>query len=97
MLYFVGGALTYIEKDLNATENGAWLPVSNTLAIAGVAPFVGYLQDLFGRRTITLIGEVVIMCGLVILATSHQFGQGVAGMALCGAGAAVCELTALAG
>ncbi|OOQ88867.1 putative major facilitator superfamily transporter [Penicillium brasilianum] len=97
MLYFVGGALTYIEKDLNATENGAWLPVSNTLAIAGVAPFVGYLQDLFGRRTITLIGEVVIMCGLVILAISHQFGQAVAGMALCGAGAAVCELTALAG
>ncbi|KAJ5368794.1 major facilitator superfamily domain-containing protein [Penicillium cataractarum] len=97
MLYFVGGALSYVEEDLNAADNRAWLPVSNTLAIAGVAPFVGYLQYFFGRRRITLIGEVVIMSGLVILATSHHFRQAVAGMALCGAGAAVCELTALAG
>lgn len=97
MLYFVGGSLTYIEKDLGMTKDGPWLPVSNTLAIAAVAPFVGYLQDLFGRRTITLAGEIVIMCGLIILATSHHFGQAVTGMAFCGAGAAVCELTALAG
>lgn len=35
MLYFVGGALSYIEADLGATVNGSWLPVSNTLAITG--------------------------------------------------------------
>lgn len=32
ILYFVGGALGYIQEDLNATTNGSWLPVSNTLA-----------------------------------------------------------------
>lgn len=32
ILYFVGGALGYIQEDLNATTKGSWLPVSNTLA-----------------------------------------------------------------
>jgi predicted MFS family arabinose efflux permease len=44
-----------------------------------------------------LIGAVVIMVGIVLVGTAKGFGQGVAGMALSGAGAAVCELTALAG
>ncbi|KAL1894032.1 hypothetical protein Sste5346_006174 [Sporothrix stenoceras] len=97
MLYFTGAALSYIEEDLGAANTGTWLPVSNTLAIAAVAPFVGYLQDLLGRRYITLIGSVVIIVGLAITGSAKTFGAGVAGMALCGAGAAVCELTALAG
>lgn len=96
-LYFVGGALSYIEADLGATANGVWLPVSNTLAITAVSPFVGYLQDLLGRREITLMGLVVIMVGLALVGTAHSFGQAIAGMSLSGAGAGICELTALAG
>ena len=37
------------------------------------------------------------MVGVIVLATAHTFGQGVVGMALAGAGAAIGELTALAG
>ncbi|KAH7017109.1 major facilitator superfamily domain-containing protein [Ilyonectria destructans] len=96
-LYFVGGALSYIEADLGATANGVWLPVSNTLAITAVSPFVGYLQDLLGRREITLVGLVIIMVGLALIGTAHSFGQAIAGMSLSGAGAGICELTALAG
>lgn len=33
----------------------------------------------------------------VILGTAHHFGQGVAGLAIAGSGAAIGELTALAG
>lgn len=65
--------------------------------ITAVAPFVGYLQDLVGRREITLVGSVIIMVGIVLVATAHTFGQAVTGMALSGAGAGICELTALAG
>ncbi|KAH7142914.1 major facilitator superfamily domain-containing protein [Dactylonectria estremocensis] len=96
-LYFVGGSLSYIEADLGATANGVWLPVSNTLAITAVAPFVGYLQDLLGRREITLMGLVIIMVGLALIGSAHSFGQAIAGMSLSGAGAGICELTALAG
>jgi MFS family permease len=97
MLYFVGGSLSYIEKDLGAADIGSWLPVSNTLAITAVSPFVGYLQDLLGRRSITLVGSIIIMIGLVLIGTAHTFGQAVTGMALSGAGAGICELTSLAG
>lgn len=97
MLYFVGGCLSYMEVELNATSRASWLPVSNTLAITAVAPFVGYLQDLLGRRNITLFGSVVIMVGIALIGSAHSFGQAVAGMAISGSGAGICELTALAG
>ncbi|OQU94613.1 hypothetical protein CLAIMM_00947 [Cladophialophora immunda] len=97
MLYFVGGCLSFMEADLGAEKVGSWLPVSNTLAITAVAPFVGYLQDLLGRRNITLAGSVVIMVGIALIGSAHSFGQAVTGMTLSGAGAGVCELTALAG
>lgn len=80
-----------------AATASVWLPVSNTLALASVAPFSGYLTDLFGRRDITLFGAVVIIAGWAIVGSAHSFGQGVAGMALAGAGAGIGELTALAG
>lgn len=97
VLYFVGGSLGYVEAALGATGKGGWLTVSNTLAITAVAPFTGYLQDLVGRREITLIGSVLICLGIALVASAHAFAQGVAGMAIAGAGAGICELTALAG
>lgn len=97
MLYFVGGCLSFMEADLGAEKTGSWLPVSNTLAITAVAPFVGYLQDLLGRRNITLAGSVVIMVGIALIGSAHSFRQAVAGMTLSGVGAGICELSALAG
>jgi MFS family permease len=97
MLYFVGGCLSYIQNELGAERNGSWLPVSNTLAITAVAPFTGYLQDLLGRRNITLVGSIMIMVGISLIGGARNFEMGVAGMTLSGAGAGICELTALAG
>lgn len=96
-LYFVGGSLTFIINDIGSPEKSSWLPVANTLAIASIAPFVGYLQDIFGRRNMSLLGGVAIMVGIVLVGTSHDFGQAVTGMSIAGAGGAVGELTALAG
>ncbi|KIY03036.1 uncharacterized protein Z520_01502 [Fonsecaea multimorphosa CBS 102226] len=96
-LYFVGGSLSFIAADIGGAEASAWLSVSYALALSAVAPFCGYLQDLLGRRIISLAGGVSLMMGCVILGTAHKFGQGVVGMAFSGAGAAIGELTALAG
>jgi hypothetical protein len=96
-LYFVGGSLSFIAADIGGAEASAWLSVSYALALSAVAPFCGYLQDLVGRRNITLGGGVSLMMGCIILATAHTFGQGVVGMSFAGAGAAIGELTALAG
>lgn len=71
--------------------------MSYALALAAVAPFSGYMQDLMGRRNITLAGGLVLIIGIIVLATAKSFGAGVVAMALAGAGAAIGELTALAG
>jgi MFS family permease len=55
------------------------------------------MQDLIGRRYVTLVGGSSLCLGIILLATAHTFAQGVIGMAFAGAGAAVGELTALAG
>jgi hypothetical protein len=96
-LYFVGGSLSFIAADIGGAEASAWLSVAYALALSAVAPFCGYLQDLVGRRNITLGGGIALMMGCVILGTAHTFGQGVVGMGFAGAGAAIGELTALAG
>lgn len=71
--------------------------MANTLAIASIAPFTGYLQDIFGRRYISLAGGVLLMLGVILMGTAHSFGQAVTGMSVAGAGGAIGELTALAG
>jgi hypothetical protein len=93
LLYFAGGSLTFIVKDLNTKVGTGWLPTSNTLAIAAIAPFVGYLQDLFGKRYIALFGALLLCLGCIILGTAHSFGQAVSGMAIAGTGAGIGELT----
>ncbi|EXJ55395.1 hypothetical protein A1O7_08322 [Cladophialophora yegresii CBS 114405] len=95
-LYFVGGSLTYIASDLGSASTG-WIPVSNSLALAAFCPFCGYLQDMFGKRNISILGSVLILIGTIVTATAHSFAQGVAGMTIAGSGAAIGELTALAG
>lgn len=75
----------------------SWLPVCNTLAIAAVCPFVGYISDLFGRRNITIAGCLSIIVGIILVATAHSFAPAIVGMTLAGVGAGICELTAIAG
>jgi MFS family permease len=96
-LYFAGATLTFIAKDIGAADAIGWLPVANTLTIASVCPFVGYLQDLFGKRYIALLGGLCLCVGCIILGTAHTLGQALTGMALSGAGAGIGELTGLAG
>lgn len=96
-LYFVGASLQYIIDDVGGTDKESWLPVANTLAIAATAPFVGYMQDLVGRRYIALLGCILLIVGVVLVGTAHEIGRAIGGMALAGVGAGIGELTALAG
>ncbi|KAF2110595.1 major facilitator superfamily domain-containing protein [Lophiotrema nucula] len=97
ILYFTGGSLGFIAEDLGLTTGSAWLPTANILAIAAACPYAGYLQDLFGKRYIALFGSACICIGCLLMATTHSFGQALAGMAISGIGAAIGELTGLAG
>jgi MFS family permease len=96
-LFFVGGSLAFIAREIGGATIEAWMPIAYSLSLAAIAPFCGYLQDLFGRRNITLAGGVVLCVGIIVVATARSIGAAVSGMAVAGAGAAIGELTALAG
>ncbi|KAF2130586.1 MFS general substrate transporter [Dothidotthia symphoricarpi CBS 119687] len=97
ILYFTGGSIGFIVADLGLTSGSGWLPTANILAIAATCPFAGYLQDLFGKRSIALFGSLCICVGCALVGTGHNFAQLLAGMAISGVGAAIGELTGLAG
>lgn len=81
--------MEFIAADIGGAEVAAWLPVAYALALAAVAPFCGYLQDLMGRRNITLVGGTVLIVGIIVMGTARQFRDGLIGMGLSGAGAAI--------
>ena len=97
ILYFTGGSLSFIGEDLGITRGIVWLPTANILAIAATCPYAGYLQDLFGKRYIALFGSFSICLGCALVGSAQGFAQAVVGMALSGVGAAIGELTGLAG
>lgn len=96
ILYFTGGALTYIGFSINTTYPN-WLLTANTLAVTAVCPFVGYLTDLLGRRWICILGSLLLVIGSIVLGVTKTLGSAVTGEAIAGIGAGICELTALAG
>jgi MFS family permease len=73
------------------------LPVAYSLALATTCPFVGYVQDLVGRRHIALGGCFLLCVGTAIIGSATTLGQAIVGAAIAGFGGGVGELTALAG
>ncbi|KAH8706051.1 putative major facilitator superfamily transporter [Talaromyces proteolyticus] len=96
-LYFIGGTLNFIAADIGGGEKISWLPVAFSLAIAATCPFVGYVEDVVGRREIALGGSILLCVGSAVIGSSRTLGQAIAGAAIGGIGSGVGEITALAG
>ena len=79
-LYFAGATLSFIARDIGNADAIGWLPVANTLTIASICPFVGYMQDLFGKRYIALFGATLLCVGCAVLGTAHSLPHALAGM-----------------
>lgn len=74
----------------------SWFGVSINLGYAAAAPSAGYLQDMFGRRNLLILGSIVNILGNIIIATAHSFAQTIFGCTFWGMGSAIVELTATA-
>ena len=96
LLYFVSAGLTYMSLDLD-TEIGNWILTANTLAVAAICPFIGYLTDLLGRRWVCVFGTICLIIASIVIATARTLGAAIAATAVGGIGAGICELTAIAG
>jgi len=89
--------LAYTAADLGGENAVAWLGIANTLAVAAVAPMVGSISDLLGRRYVALLGTSLMILGLITVGTAHRMEVAIGGTAIIGVGGGLTETVAVAG
>ena len=75
----------------------AWLGMISTLAVAAVAPMVGSISDLLGRRYVALLGSTLMISGLIVVGTAHRMDVAIGGSGIIGIGAGLTETVTVAG
>jgi EmrB/QacA subfamily drug resistance transporter len=83
----VGTALPRIVTDLKGNDVYTWAFTSYLLTATVSGPLYGKLSDLFGRRSIFMIGVSVFLIGSLLCATSSQMWQFILFRGLQGLGA----------
>ncbi|UQC85654.1 uncharacterized protein CLUP02_11153 [Colletotrichum lupini] len=80
-------ALPTIAREIGSSDSGfAWIGASYLLANAASVPFWGKVSDIFGRKPILVIANVVFMVGSLTSALSGTLTMLVAGRAVQGLG-----------
>ncbi|ELR04919.1 hypothetical protein VC83_02808 [Pseudogymnoascus destructans] len=87
---------TTVAKELNAQSLTIWLLTASYVAMGAVAPFIGPLADLIGRKSLFIIGLLVSVVGAIVCAVTPNAPGFIAGHILLGAGAVTQELLAIA-
>ncbi|CZR65192.1 related to trichothecene efflux pump [Phialocephala subalpina] len=93
LLYLTLG--TTIARALNASNLLIWLLTAGIVAQGALAPFVGPLADLFGRKPIFLIGLACSMLGGILCASTPNAAGFMAGQVFFGFGGVIQELLAI--
>ncbi|KAF7507219.1 hypothetical protein GJ744_010777 [Endocarpon pusillum] len=96
-VFILGAIPPYIYSDIGGLDRYVWFALAYLLALAAVCPFVGSISDLMGRRYVALTGGVLLVVAMIVCSTAQVMNTFIAGMAIAGIGAGICELTALAG
>ncbi|KAJ5884917.1 Major facilitator superfamily domain general substrate transporter [Penicillium taxi] len=83
----VSTALPTIATDFNASEGGySWIASSYLLANAACIPLWGKISDIWGRKYIILLANVVFLVGSLICALAKNMAMILAGRAVQGSG-----------
>ena len=80
-------ALPYIAKDFNASQSAySWIGSAYLLTYAAITPFWAKCSDIFGRKPILLLANVIFLVGSLVCALAHSGAMLIAGRAVQGAG-----------
>src|SRR5271170_1261564 len=74
-----------------------WLGTASSLAAAAIAPIVGSMSDLLGRRYFGICGSLLIMIGMIIVGVARSIELAIAGMAIAGLGSGIAQVIGVAG
>ncbi|KFG83945.1 hypothetical protein MANI_116337 [Metarhizium anisopliae] len=69
--YLYGGIAPIVYGDIGGVDRWVWFITANLIALAAVAPFVGALSDLLGRRYVAMLGSAFIIIGQIVCVTAH--------------------------
>ena len=84
--------LAFITAEIGGEDSFTWLAMAMSLAFAAVTPTFGAMSDLIGRRFLGVLGAGWVIFGLAIVGTAHSMTVAIAGMAITGAGAGICQV-----
>lgn len=71
----------------HTTQGGySWMASSYLLANASSVPFWGKLSDIFGRKPVIILANIVFLVGSLICALSNSLAMNIAGRAIQGGG-----------
>lgn len=80
-------AMPTIAKELNASDAGfAWIGSSYLLALSATSPFWSKVSDIFGRKPILIVANVIFLVGSLIAALSNSLVMLIAARAVQGTG-----------
>lgn len=71
----VGTAMPTIIGELNGFTIFAWVTTAYLIASTTVVPIVGKLSDLYGRRSLYLLGTIIFTIGSFLCATATSMEQ----------------------
>src|SRR5277367_5775384 len=74
-----------------------WLGMAWSLATAAIAPIVGSMSDLLGRRYFGICGSLLIMIGMIIVGVARSIELAIAGMGIAGLGSGMAQVIGTAG
>ncbi len=80
-------ALPEISQDLHASQTAySWIGSAYLLTYAAITPFWAKCSDIFGRKPVLLIANVVFLVGSLVCALANSAAMLIAGRAVQGAG-----------
>lgn len=96
-LYLFGSVLPAIYTDVGGVGRYQWMVIAYLIPNAALCPFVGNLSDMFGRRVVAAVGQMLLIIGPIVVATATTMNTAIGGQVISGLGAGLNELIALAG
>ncbi|CAK7231680.1 hypothetical protein SBRCBS47491_008013 [Sporothrix bragantina] len=96
MVTSLAAAQTFIATQLGNASNAAWWTTVYTMCTAISFMLFGGYSDLFGRRWFIISGNISVFAGYIVIGSAKSTEAIIAGSALIGVGAGLCQLAAFA-
>ncbi|PIA91001.1 Multidrug resistance protein 3 [Cercospora beticola] len=97
-LFLFGSSLVPIYSEIGGADGiFLWIVIGYLIPNSALCPFVGALSDMFGRKYVAAVGQILLVAGPAVVSNSHSMTQAIFGMVISGLGAGLNEMIALAG